>query len=188
MKSKAFTGAWLVAAALLSSWAVSAAADQKPAARAAAPVERPHDLPAVSVEVEAEIARLTARTQAAPAGAPPGRNLFEFGVRSSKFGVRSSEFAVRRTAAPKPARADVVSLDLGTPNAELETLPALSAVADTGGGTLTAVISFHDELHFVKKGDVIAGRYRVDGVSLDGVDVSDLTLGTILRLSLQRPM
>jgi len=48
------------------------------------------------------------------------------------------------------------------------------------------VISFHDELHFVKNGDVIAGRYRVDRVSADGVDVFDLTLGTILRLSLQR--
>ena len=51
-------------------------------------------------------------------------------------------------------------------------------------GMLTAVISFSGELHYVRLGDLIAGRYRIDAVAMDGVDVFDLAAGTILRLRL----
>jgi hypothetical protein len=53
------------------------------------------------------------------------------------------------------------------------------------GGAATAVISFRETLHYVKQGDVIAGRYRVDAVGTHGVELFDLTTGTISRLSLQ---
>ena len=39
-------------------------------------------------------------------------------------------------------------------------------------------------LDFARKGDVIAGRYRVDAIAVDGADVFDLVLGTISRLKL----
>jgi hypothetical protein len=51
-------------------------------------------------------------------------------------------------------------------------------------GSLTAVISFGGALHYVRHGDLIAGRYRIDAVAMDGVDVFDLVAGTILRLGL----
>ena len=50
---------------------------------------------------------------------------------------------------------------------------------------MVAVVSFDDSLHYVKQGDIVAGRYRVDSVSADSVEVFDLTLGTILKLALQ---
>lgn len=62
--------------------------------------------------------------------------------------------------------------------------PTLSGVAELSTGALTAVISLGGELHYAREGDVIAGRYRVDAIAVDGADVFDLVLGTISRLKL----
>lgn len=180
MTSQAFTASWLVAAGLLSSWAVSAASDQPVTAPQAVSDARSYDLPPLSVEVDAEIARLAARTREVAPAAVPVRSLFEFAGR-------------RRTLTPsdaEPPNAEFPNAE--QPNHAIVDMPAplpmvapiLSGVAETAG-VLTAVVSFRDELHFVKPGDVIAARYRVDAVSVSGVDVFDLVAGTILRLALQ---
>ena len=179
MHPRAFTAGWMVGAVLLSSWAVSSASDQAPGRRPASAPDAPMALPAASADVESEIARLSAWTtsRAVPKA---GRNPFEFEVRSAKFEVQGSKFV----AAPAPPES--TSNLPGTSNIELRTsnLPRLSGVA-AQSGVLTAVVSLGDSLHFVKQGDVIAGRYRVDSVSADAVEVFDLTLGTNLRLTLQ---
>ena len=175
MTSQAFTASWLVAAGLLSSWAVSAASDQPVTAPQAVSDARSYDLPPLSVEVDAEIARLAARTREVAPAAVPVRSLFEFAGRRRTLKPSDAE----PPNAEQPNHA-IVDMPAPLPMAA----PILSGVAETAG-VLTAVVSFRDELHFVKPGDVIAARYRVDAVSVSGVDVFDLVAGTILRLALQ---
>ena len=175
MTSRAFTGGWLVGAVVLSTWAVSSASDQAPAARVAAKADAPLALPPESADLAAQIARLETWTTAHGATMEPKRNLFKFDVRSSAFEVRE-KFEV------PSSKFEVPSVP-STPNSELRP-PNLSAVA-TVSGSLTAVVSFNETLHYVKPGDVIAGRYRVDSVTTDAVELFDLTVGTILRLTLR---
>lgn len=176
MRERAFTAGWLVAAAVLSSWAVSSASEQ-PRAAAAAPAQAPvEQLPALSIEVETEIARLAARSGTAAAASALQRNPFRFGGRP--------EAPARVIRAAREPEAVPAAPEAVASVATAEAAPQLSGVVEMAR-TLTAVISFRDELHYVKKGDVVAGRYRVDSVSVDGVNIFDLLVGTILRLSLQ---
>jgi hypothetical protein len=167
---------WLVSAGLLSSLAVSSASDQtRPAAPGLSQTPAAPGLPPVAIELDSEIGRLAARTHAAALAHTPARNPFTFadrrGPERRASEPRTSEPRTRELRTPEP------------PN--IVPVPSLAGVADLGAGGLTAVVSLRDALHYVKKGDVIDGRYRVDNVSVDGVDVFDLTLGTVLRLSLQ---
>jgi hypothetical protein len=171
MTPRAFTAGWLVSAALLSSWAVSSAGDQARPGRAPAPA--PGGLPPLALELDAEVARLATRTHDVTPARMPARNPFAFTDRRAE-----------QPRTPEPGTAQRPQLVAAAPADIPAPAPSLSGVADTGGA-LTAVISFLGDLHFVRKGDVIAERYRVDAVRLDGVDIFDLALGTVLRLSLQ---
>lgn len=184
MNSRTFTAGWLVSAALLSSWAVSSASDQPRPGPVHAETPRAQALPDISVEVDAEIARLTARMAAAVPKAAVVRDPFTFG--------RGTRHRVDRAAAVSKLSSPSVYVSEGeTSLREADALPVaakqptLSGIAELTAGSLTAVISFGGELHYVRKGDVIAGRYRVDAIAMDGADVFDLTLGTISRLKLQ---
>jgi len=179
MTSRAFTAGWLVSAALLSSLAVSSASDQaRPAAPG--PLQAAAGLPPASMELDSEIARLAARTGASTLARAPERNPFAFADRR----VAERRVAARRASDPQAAELRTAELRTPLPPNAVP-VPSLAGIADTGAGGLTAVVSLRDVLHYVKYGDVIDGRYRVDMVSFDGVDVFDLTLGTVLRLSLQ---
>ena len=173
MSSRGLNAGWLVGAVLVSSWAISSASDQR---RPTAPGPRPaaSALPPVSSALAADIARLENWMTAAPP-IEGRRNPFKFEVRGSKFEVRD-KFEV-------PAPVSTSNVEPVTSNIEVRT-PNLSAVA-TVSGALTAVISFDESLHYVKRGDVIAARYRVDSVTADAVEVFDLVVGTILRLTLR---
>lgn len=178
MTSRMFTAGWLVSAAVLSSWAVSSAADQaRPAVTASRPAA-PQALPDVSADVEAQVDRLVAFMHAPAPAVPPSRNLFEFEGTRRGAAMRP---AVAAAHAEGPAVSEA-ALEMPAPPVEAAG-PVLSAIAEVAGAH-TAVISFDETLHYVKLGDVIAGRFRVDAVRVDGVDIFDLTRGTILRLTL----
>ncbi|HEX6323805.1 MAG TPA: hypothetical protein VFZ36_08775 [Vicinamibacterales bacterium] len=180
MTSRAFTAGWLVSAALLSSLAVSSADDQAAPQRSASSAVAAPGLPPVSLELDSEIGRLAARTHAAALARTPARNPFAFADRRAA----ERQASERRTSESRTP--ELRTPELRTP--ELPNFlpaPSLAGIADLGGGALTAVVSLRDVLHYVKKGDVIDGRYRVDAVGFDSVDVFDLTLGTVLRLSWQ---
>jgi hypothetical protein len=180
MTSRAFTAGWLVSAAVLSSWAVSSASDE-PRPSAPAPLilaEQP--LPDLSLELDAEVSRLASRTVAAAPAASSGRDPFQFVARKAPHRSPPVEHVQHVPAAVAPAL-EPAPPDL--PSDPIIPPPSLRGVAEMTG-MLTAVISFGGELHYVRHGDLIAGRYRIDAVAMDGVDVFDLAAGTILRLRL----
>lgn len=175
MTSRTFTAGWLVAAALASSWAVSSASD---AARAPQiePPAAPQGLPPLSADLEAEIARLSARMSQPAKDAPPrGRDPFSFG------GGRRASIAAREPEPPVMARAP-----MRVEASPVPALPSLSALVELTAGAVTAVISFQGELHYAVEGGIIASRYRVDVIRARGVDVVDLSTGTVLHLTLQQ--
>lgn len=186
MRERAFTAGWLVAAAVLSSWAVSSAADrtavrQPVSGQGATAVQAiVPALPPLSFGLDTEISRLALRSRALAAPAVPLRNLFEF---AEPAGLRTRN---RRTVpaaadiAPSAAPVDVLPEPAHAP----EAAPSLAGIAHVAG-MVTAVVSFGNALHYVKKGDVIAGRFRVDAVSDQEAELFDLRAGMILRLTLK---
>ncbi|MDQ3069769.1 MAG: hypothetical protein M3R55_08585 [Acidobacteriota bacterium] len=181
MSSKSLEAAWLVAAALLSSWAVSSASDQPTrSSTSQAAVERPaaDALPAISVELSFETARLAMRLdgRAAPV-ASSGRDPFTFARRTGA-----------RPRAHRAAVAPVASIPSVAPAAVVDVAPAaapsLAGLAEITAGAVTAVISFREELHYVTKGQLVAGRFRVDVIGADSVDLFDIETSTVVRLSL----
>lgn len=192
MNSRFFTAAWLVSAAVLSSWAVSSAADQ--ARPAPAPRAEAAALPDLSMEIDAEIVRLSTRMPAAATPAVLTRDPFRFKARRAiaarKVSSPSANGLAGATAASEFSSPSLSSEGERSPREAVAlpivaNQPTLSGVAEISAGALTAVINLGGELHYARKGDVIASRYRVDAITLDGVDVFDLVLGTISRLKLQ---
>ena len=178
MSSRIQTGGWLVAAVLVSSWALSSASNQNVGERPVRPQPTAIALPDLSQDLKAHVDRLASHAWQPAVPVDAGRNPFTL-----------APTAPSRTAEPHASETSVhVSSETAAidPGTVVPLAPRLSGLADLHGGALTAVISWLDELHYVKKGDVMGARYRVDAVSLDGVELFDLTLGTILRLSLQR--
>lgn len=181
MKAKGFTAAWLVGAALLASWAVSSASSER---RLVTPdaAHAPQALPEAARAVEVEVARLSGRGYAPSAVVPAGqRDPFTFAGRYTGAPPRAA-------AASDARRDDIVAGDVGAaPAPPARPVLSLAGVAERGARGIVAVISYAGNLHYVSRGDVIAGRYRVDAIAADGVDVFDLMLGTNSRLMLQRP-
>lgn len=175
-------GAWLVAAALLASWAVSSASNER---RIVTPGRTgvPRALPDAARAVEVEAARLAGRRHAPPAAGPAGqRDPFAFDSRHAGAPPRVAD---RPGAAHDGIIAAVPMAAAPAPPAD--PVPVLAGVAELGTRGVVAVISYTGDLHYVSRGDVIGGRYRVDAIDADGVNVFDLMLGTNSRLLLQRP-
>src|SRR5688500_14649820 len=183
MRPGTFTACWLVSAAILSSWAVSSAADQTAVRPAVAGQGAPAALPALpplSSGLEAEISRLAIRSRVLAAPAAPSRNLFDF-AESAGLRTRNPRSLLPGAGiAPEPAPIAVPAEPAPAPDAA----PSLAGIAHVAG-MVTAVVSFGGTLHYVKKGDVIAGRFRVDAVRDQEAELFDLTAGMILRLTLK---
>lgn len=179
MKTKGFTAAWLVAAALLASWAVSSASNGQRLATPAA-ADAPRRTPDAAGAIEAEVARLAGRRRAPLAAVPTWRR------DPFTFAGRYTGAAPRAAARPGAAHDETVADDIARAPLPAPVL-ALAGLAELGARGVVAVISYAGALHYVSRGDVIANRYRVDAIATDGVDVFDLLLGTNSRLVLQRP-
>lgn len=176
---RGFTAAWLVAAALLASWAVSSASNG-PRLTTPAAADAPRRMPDAAGALEAEVARLAGRRRAPTAAVPTWRR------DPFTFEHRYTGTAPRAAATPGAAHDETVAADIAMALPAVPVL-ALAGVAELGARGVVAVISYAGELHYVSRGDVIAKRYRVDAIAIDGVDVFDVLLGTNSRLVLQRP-
>ena len=127
-----------------------------------------------------EIARLRERLRPVAEPQRPARNLFQF----------SSRAAAPRTSVEPRTGVDPPSPALGDrPGPRAPAAPPLKLVGiaeDPGpdGPVRTAIISGFGQLFFVKEGDSIAGRFRVQHLSGEVVELSDLADSTIHRLAL----
>jgi len=125
-------------------------------------------------ELADEIARLRERLRPVVEPQRPARNLFQFSSRA---------------AAPR-SRVDPSSPAISDPPAQrAPAAPPLKLVGiaeDPGpdGPIRTAIISGLGQLFFVKEGDSIAGRFRVQQLSSEVAELSDLVDSTIHRLAL----
>ncbi len=122
-----------------------------------------------------EIARLRERLHPVVEPQHPARNLFQF---SSRAAAPPS-----RVDPPPPAISE-------TPAQRVPAAPPLKLVGiaeDPGpdGPIRTAIISGLGQMFFVKEGDSIAGRFRVQHLSGEVAELSDLADSTIYRLALK---
>jgi hypothetical protein len=120
-----------------------------------------------------EVQRLHERLR--PNDAPlHSRDLFRYAGRSSAS-VEAPVAAAPATAAPAPTPATVLPLKL----------EGLAEDRGDQGPVRSAVISGFGDFFIVKEGDSVTTRYRVAKISSEGVELTDLTDNTTLRLALR---
>jgi hypothetical protein len=137
-------------------------------------VAKPTPVELHGAELAAEIARLRDRLRPTTEPQQPGRNLFQFSRRESSMPASTPAVAATPTEAP----------------ALVPPPPALKLVGvaeDEGpdGPIRTAIISAFGQLYFVKPGDTVGSRYRVEVVSGEVTELTDLVDSTKLRIALQ---
>jgi hypothetical protein len=138
-------------------------------------IAKPTQVELSGAELADEMARFRERLHPVIEPQRPARNLFQFSSR----------------AAAPPSRVDPREPAIsGLPEQRAPAAPPLTLVGiaeDPGpdGPIRTAIISGLGQLFFVKEGDSIAERFRVQHLSGQGAELSDLADSTIFRLALK---
>lgn len=174
----ALMGAWLSSAAGTGPGAVGEPQPGRPVTApspAAAPSPRP--------DLDHEVARLTARLEAAPRPRSPSRNPFTLGRRD-----RSDARAVQRAAetlmppdAVMAAPAVAGWAPVATPAI---TLAGIGAERTPTGFLHTAILSADGRVFLSHIGDEVMGRYQVRELSAAGAVLLDHQTGETLHLTL----
>ena len=162
-----------VVGAALAAWLASAATSN----RAVPPpiVIRPPAIDSRGAELADEIARLHERLRPTTTPSQPGRNLFTF---------RAARAQAPAPVAPPPAPANVEAPVVRDALPTLK-LAGIAEDADDDGPVRTAIISGDGQLFMVKEGDAVTLRYRVAKISVDVVELTDLTDNSVRRLALR---
>jgi hypothetical protein len=133
----------------------------------------------LAVEVSSQAARLQSRMAQAPLPESNPRNPFSFGV-------------APRAPQPRTVRAAVATLDdepLAVPAAPPPPVLTLMGIAEETtpeGPRRTAVIGGEgDHLFMVREGDLLGGAYKVKKISVDAVELEDVTTKAFRRLALR---
>jgi hypothetical protein len=159
----------VVGGALLAWLAGAATSNREPAA---VRVFGPAPIEIRGAELASEVARLHERLRPVASPREPGRNLFVF-------------HAVPIRPAPAVA---APALSEARPAAIAQPSLKLSGIAeDPGpdGPVRTAFIAGEGQLFMVKEGDRIASRYRVNKISADVVELTDLADNSARRLAMK---
>ena len=129
----------------------------------------------LAAEVQAQAQRLRSRLAQAPRPVEPVRNPFTFAPKES---------------AQRPSRSPVTL----PPVVEAPLLPAEPAIELVGvaedkteqGLVRTAIVStLSGDLFLVKAGESLAGRYKVNAVGADAIELTDILSGATRRLALR---
>ena len=171
----AWLGVWSIAVA---SWFSAASTpDVRPPVVTPGPTPASLDLDRSAAVMQAEVARLHDRL--APSTMPSrSRDLFHF---AAKPVTRPSLKLVEAAqTAEVPVQAEV-------PVAPKPALQLIGVAEDESpdGAVRTAIVSGFGDVFLVKAGDTISGRYRVEQVSADAVQLSDSTTATTTTLTLR---
>jgi hypothetical protein len=157
----------------LAAWLAGAATSNRRAVDTT--IAKPTPIELRGAELATEISRLRERLHPAIEPQQPARNLFRYSSRA---------------AAPPPHVASPAPGVSETPAQPAPTAPPLKLVGiaeDPGpdGPVRTAIISGFGQLFFVKEGDSIGARFRVQHLSGEVAELSDLIDATTYRLALK---
>jgi hypothetical protein len=161
----------VVAGAVLAWLAGAATSTREPPA---VPVFGPAPIDLRGADLASEVARLHERLRPVASPREPGRNLFVF-----------------HTAPVRPASAEaapVLALSEARPAVIAQPSLKLTGMAeDPGpdGPVRIAFIAGEGQFFMVKEGDRIASRYRVNRISADVVELTDLADNSIRRLAMK---
>ena len=137
-------------------------------------VAKPTAVELQGAELAAEIARLRERLHPAVEPQRPARNLFQFSSKAAgpTSPVTASTSVLEEAVRPSPAEPP---------------LKLIGIAEDPGpeGPVRTAIISGFGQTFFVKDGDTIGTRFRVQHLSGESVELSDLVEPATYRLALQ---
>jgi hypothetical protein len=170
--------AYLGGTTLLLAWLASAAgvSRQPRSSGAELPSASGGQLDALTADVQSQAARLRLRLAAAPAPQAPLRDPFSFSPRSA-----TSE---RPSAAPEllSRRHDPAAF---AAEPVLELVGVAEQKTDTGSTRTAIVAAPGDALFLVTEGQELAGRYRVNAIGAEAVELRDLETGLTRRLGLR---
>jgi len=167
------TAAIVLGAGAVAAWLQGAATSKRPVPDPIIPRATTIDLR--GAELANEIAKLHERLRPRATPHTPGRNLFAF---------RTAPAIV--AAVPVP-RAALTEAPIAAPAVAQPALKLAGIAEDPGadGPIRQAVISGDGQLFIVKEGELVTPRYRVEKISSDVVELTDLTDGATRRLALR---
>ena len=132
-------------------------------------------LEASGAALEAEIARLHERLRPTAVPQVPARNLFAF--RSSQ------DRGVSAPDPPPPAPAPAPAATSGSPvQPNLKLIGIAEDLGAEGAVVRTAIVSGSGQLHFAKEGEMVTDGYRVAAISVEAVELTDLSTNQPVRL------
>jgi hypothetical protein len=171
--------AYIGGAALLCAWLASAASTARrtpPQTVPAVPHGAQSQTEALARDVQRQAERLRKRLAAAPIPQRPPRNPFAFKERPEPPRRREPMPRVEAPAAPVVVRDEPLLVLIG-----------VAERATPAGAVRTAMIAAEgDQLFLVKAGDTVMGRYQIEIVGADAVQMKDLLPGGgIRRLALR---
>jgi hypothetical protein len=164
----------LSGAGVLATWMAAA----PPSSVGMAPTPRPSGAgqgSSIEAQVEEEASKLEVRLRQNAAYAVPDRNPFRFNAR------RAQERLETPQSAPPPAA--VIAPPRVTPP-----LPVLAGMATDivdGAEQRTAILSLSGAVVLAREGDELAGRYRVNRVEAEAVELVRLDDGSLVRIGLK---
>ena len=156
---------------LLAAWLAAAAGVGRPSIpQVLPPSADAAQLDSIAAGVQSQAVRLRQRLAAAPAPGAAIRNPFAFASREATESatVHRAPIAVPKVVAEDPPEPDLVLIGLAE-----------------DGSTRTALLGSGDELLMATEGQTIVGRYRVNKVGADVVELVDLMTGATRRLLLK---
>jgi hypothetical protein len=174
----ALMGAWLSSAA---STGPGAAADPKLGGTVAVSAHEAD--PSPRLDLDHEVARLTARLEAAPRPRSPSRNPFTLARRErgdSRVDHRASETLLPEDAAV----ASPAVVGWGPAATAAITLAGIAAERTPTGFLHTAILSVDGRVFLSHVGDEVIGRYQVSNVSAAAAVLLDHQTGESLQLTL----
>ena len=139
-------------------------------------IAKPTPIELRGAELATEISRLRERLHPAIEPQRPARNLFRY---SSKAAAPPPP----HVASPAPGLSETPAQP--APSAPPLTLVGIAEDPGPDGPVRTAIISGFGQLFFVKEGDSIGARFRVQHLSGEVAELSDLVDATIYRLALK---
>jgi hypothetical protein len=162
-----------VSAAALAAWFAAAMSPARPPVQRLTSTSEPID--ATGAALASEIARLRERLRPEPAPRGPVRNPFRFRAAPAPVAAPAVESAVARVPEEIVPRASLM-------------LAGIAEDPGPDGAVRTAIISGRGQLFLVKLGDTVDDRgliYRVERILEESVELTDLTDGATLRLTLR---